>query len=112
LPAGLREAAFEQTNDHFCLKSEYKTMVEFRQQDVRTTMPDGFFYLILCRNLVFTYFDEALQENILAELLTKLLPGGWLVVGVRERLPETNDLVSVNARLGLYQKAASARNIY
>jgi chemotaxis methyl-accepting protein methylase len=31
-------------------------------------MPNGLFDLILCRNLVFTYFDEALQRRISGQL--------------------------------------------
>ena len=50
-------------------------------------MPDAHFNLILCRNLVFTYFDEGTQQEILPRLLTRLLPGGALVIGRREILP-------------------------
>ena len=40
-------------------------------------MPDGPFDLILCRNLVFTYFDEALQRRISKQLRERLRPGGF-----------------------------------
>jgi chemotaxis protein methyltransferase CheR len=50
-------------------------------------MPDGPFDLILCRNLVFTYFDEALQRRISEQLRERLRPGGFLVLGVHEALP-------------------------
>ena len=109
LPEGLRAAAFSEAGEQYCLKPAYRAMVEFRQQDVRTALPDGSFHLILCRNLVFTYFDEAQQEEILAELQAKLLPGGWLVVGVREKLPaEVDGLTRVSERLGLYRKESDA----
>lgn len=109
LPGDLRDAAFSQAGDQYCLKPAYRSLVEFRQQDVRTALPDGPFHLILCRNLVFTYFDEAQQAKTLAELQTKLLPGGWLVVGVRETLPaEAGGLTKVSERLGLYRKESDA----
>jgi chemotaxis protein methyltransferase CheR len=41
----------------------------------------------MCRNLVFTYFDESLQQQTLARMLTRLRDGGALVVGRRESLP-------------------------
>lgn len=113
LPAELRDAAFNQTKDHYCLQPAYQTMVEFRQQDIRIAMPNGRFHLILCRNLVFTYFDEAQQAKILSELQAKLLPGGWLVLGVRETLPaEANGLSVMSKRLGLYRKESDAEKAF
>lgn len=105
LPQELRDAAFSRNNDHYCLKAHYRATVEFRQQDIRTTLPEESFDLILCRNLAFTYFDEAQQAAILARLSSRLHPGGWLIVGVHERLPATTGhLFALSERLGLYQK--------
>ncbi len=87
LPEAWRAQAFEQTAGRYCLRPEYRQGIEFVQQDVRTALPDGRFNLILCRNLVFTYFDESTQRQILERLLTRLLPGGALVIGHRETLP-------------------------
>ena len=109
LPGDLRNAAFSEAGNQYCLKPAYRSLVEFRQQDVRTALPGGRFHMILCRNLVFTYFDEMQQEKILAELQAKLLPGGWLVVGVRETLPAgAGGLTRVSERLGLYRKESDA----
>jgi chemotaxis protein methyltransferase CheR len=94
LPETWRERAFEQTAGRYCLRSEYCQGIEFVRQDVRAALPDGRFNLILCRNLVFTYFDESTQRQILERLLTRLLTGGALVIGRREVLPpETAGLV-------------------
>lgn len=87
LPEAWRAQAFEQTAGRYCLRSEYCQGIEFVQQDVRTALPDARFNLILCRNLVFTYFDESTQRQILERLLTRLLSGGALVIGRREVLP-------------------------
>ena len=51
-------------------------------------MPDGPFDIILCRNLVFTYFEETLQTEILEGLLTRLCAGGILVTGIHESIPD------------------------
>jgi chemotaxis protein methyltransferase CheR len=104
LPDGLRAAAFTmEADDDNCLKPQYQAMVGFRQQDIRTTLPDESFDLIFCRNLVFTYFEESQQRRILQRILSRLLPGGWLVLGVHEKLPAgTNGLQVVSERLGLY----------
>lgn len=87
LPEAWRMRAFERTVDKYCLRTKYRQGIEFVQQDVRTTLPDGRFDLILCRNLVFTYFDESTQRQILERLLMRLAPGGAFVIGRRETLP-------------------------
>ncbi len=87
LPEAWRMHAFEHTADKYCLRAKYRQGIEFVQQDVRTALPEGRFNLILCRNLVFTYFDESMQRQILERLLTRLPSGGALVVGRREVLP-------------------------
>lgn len=104
LPAQLRYDAFTLQDDHYCLKADYRTMVKFRQQDIRTSLPTTCFDLILCRNLVFTYFDAAQQSTILQRIVSCLRPGGWLVLGVHEHLPDgTSGLQVVSERLGLYR---------
>lgn len=88
LPEGLRETGFALSEGQFVLRPEYRNRVVFAVQDIRRDMPPGPFELILCRNLVFTYFDEALQREILGRLAERLVPGGFLVIGRRESLPE------------------------
>lgn len=108
LPQPLRAPAFRRAGDDYCLHPDYRHMVRFARQDVRHAMPPGPFELILCRNLVFTYFDVPLQRLLLARLLARLAPGGWLVLGVRERLPELPAALEVvDERLGLYRKGSA-----
>lgn len=94
LPEAWRARAFEPVAGEYCLRAEHRRGVEFLQQDVRTTLPHGNFNLILCRNLVFTYYDEDTQREILARLLTRLPPGSALVIGRHEILPSgTTELI-------------------
>lgn len=105
LPDAMRSAAFTRRDDKFCLKPVYKNDVDFAQQDIRETIPVHHFDLILCRNLVFTYFDAALQEKILRQLHDCLTPHGWLVLGVHEKLPaDSTGFNVVSERLGLYRQ--------
>ena len=87
LPSGLRNQAFTQKNEQFCLKEQYKKRVQFMQQDIRNAQPPSAFHLILCRNLVFTYFSQELQEEIFHKIMARLKPGGGLVIGTHEGLP-------------------------
>lgn len=87
LPAPWREAAFRAEEAALCLRPEFRRAVSFRRMDLRGRMPEGPFHLLLCRNLAFTYFDEALQRAVLSRLQRRLVPGGLLVIGGHERLP-------------------------
>ncbi len=87
LPTGWRVSAFETVNGEHRLRAAYRDVVELRAENIRTTMPDGPFDLILCRNLVFTYFSEQRQVELMGELVERLSPCGALVIGAHENLP-------------------------
>ena len=106
LPTECRTQAFVTTADELCLKNEYRASVTFMVQDIREQGPEGLFHLILCRNLVFTYFDEALQRKTLQRLTDRLAPGGALVIGKIESLPDGFcGLQPWSTRLGVYRKS-------
>lgn len=92
LPARWLAAAFEEDASGYALKPDFRAPVRFRRQDIRKRMPPGPFDLILCRNLAFTYFDEDGQRAVLRRLVRRLVPGGALVLGGHERLPENDCL--------------------
>lgn len=88
LPPGWAEEAFgPEGEEGHRLRDRFREGIRFRLQDIRREMPQGPFHLILCRNLVFTYFDEEEQRRILSRLLRRLGPGGFLVLGSHEALP-------------------------
>ena len=87
LPAAVKSRAFGLKDGQFCLKEPYKKRVQFLQQDIRHSQPDATFHLILCRNLVFTYFSSELQQEIGQQIIHLLNPGGFLVVGSHEQIP-------------------------
>ena len=86
LPEGWCERAFKLRDGKWCLKPEFKTAVAWLRQDIRQAAPDGPFDLVFCRNLAFTYFDEAQQRNVMARISHVLRPGGALVLGAHETL--------------------------
>src|SRR3990172_7446994 len=109
LPPGWRAQAFAQTADRYCLRPEYRAGIDFVRQDVCATLPHETFDLILCRNLVFTYFDEALQTETLKRMLTRLRPGGAFVIGRRETLPSAaGELAAWAPELGVFRKLISS----
>jgi chemotaxis protein methyltransferase CheR len=87
LPKDWLSPAFIRSAVGFCIRAEERDKVIFLEQDIRSAAPDGPFHIILCRNIVLTYFDEALQVEILKKIRARLHPDGALVVGIHESLP-------------------------
>lgn len=105
LPVSLRKIAFTQQDEKYCLIPEYQQNIEFKCHDVRHQFPDKNFNVILCRNLVFTYFDIKIQQSVLADFRRHLTPNGLLVLGVHERLPkDTISFIALSETLGIYQR--------
>lgn len=87
LPAELATAGLEAQGRAFRVADHVREPVSFAQHDVRSGAPGGPFDLVLCRNLVFTYFDDDLQLEVGRRLVEMLRPGGALVIGGHEELP-------------------------
>jgi len=106
LPVAWFDQAFERHGDFFRLRERFRAAVELRKEDVRLNLPSEMFHVILCRNLVCTYFDERLQRETLGRILTRLSAGGALVVGGHEWLPSGTPLELWHPRLGIYRRRA------
>jgi chemotaxis protein methyltransferase CheR len=105
LPSDWAADCFAVVNGEYSLRMEYRDGIEWDLQDIRRGMPHGEFDLILCRHLVFTYFDEVLQAELFRKMLSQLRPGGYLVTGKQEPLlVESSELKETNPRMGVYQK--------
>ena len=88
LPASWARKDFVREGDQYRVLDFYRNAIDFRLQDLRATMPRGPFDLVLCRNLAFTYFDEALQGRVFEGICASLHSGGILVLGSHESPPE------------------------
>jgi chemotaxis protein methyltransferase CheR len=107
LPPTWREQAFTYADDAYRLADKFRVGVEFRQQDIRQAQPAGPFDLILCRNLVFTYFEATLQRQVLGGILQRLRQGGVLVIGKKEELPdEPAGITPWLPALGIYHRVS------
>jgi chemotaxis protein methyltransferase CheR len=108
LPAAWRARAFEREDSEFRLQPEFRQGVSFRLQDIREAQPEGPFDLILCRNLVFTYFEARVQAALLSRIDLCLRPGGYLVIGSHERLPGDAPGYARLDHLPIYRKQGQA----
>jgi chemotaxis protein methyltransferase CheR len=89
LTAAERERGFAADGSEHALRCEIATRVTVAHHDLRAPAPPGPFDLVLCRNAAFTYLDGAAQAVVLDRLADALVPGGALVVGLHETLPDT-----------------------
>ena len=85
LPDAWRRAAFD---DQLCVRAPFRAPIRFVHHDLRSPPPAaGPFDLVLCRNLAFSYFDEATQRAVASSFRAVMRTGGVLVVGLDESLP-------------------------
>jgi chemotaxis protein methyltransferase CheR len=111
LPPAWVERAFVREHGSECLRPAFRRGILFLRQDIRSVQPEGPFDLVLCRNVVFTYFDPSLQRNTLVDIAARMRPGAGLVVGKDERLPDTEGFEPSLAGLGVYRKGRAPSSI-
>ncbi len=109
LPLPLLEQGFDRLGSLFCVKPTHRQGIQFVRQDLRLEAPATRFDLILCRCVAFTYFAPPLQRRVLATLLDRLLPHGYLVIGTHERLPSISGLVALDHAPQIFQRTAAER---
>jgi chemotaxis protein methyltransferase CheR len=88
LPPEWVPVAFRHEDGLFCVRDELRACVTFRREDIRTTLPDGPFDLVMCRNLALTYFEPELQRTVIEGIVGRIVRGGLLIVGCHECPPE------------------------
>jgi chemotaxis protein methyltransferase CheR len=77
----------------FLIAPELRKHTRFMQVNLNTTLPEiGKFHVIFLRN-VMIYFDNETKRKVVARLVEKLRPGGYLIVGHSESLNGINDTV-------------------
>jgi chemotaxis protein methyltransferase CheR len=109
LPGDWRAKGFDRTSQGFWLKPEFREPVTLFVQAIRQATPADPFHFVLCRYLVFTYFEVPLQREMLGRLVERMDAGGALVVGKTERLPDGEfGLIPWSRKEGVYRRAAPA----
>lgn len=73
--------------DHATIKSRYKENVTFLRHNLVHEPMNQQFEIIFCRN-VMIYFDDKLKTKVLDLLHSALKPGGYLIIGYYDIMPD------------------------
>jgi chemotaxis protein methyltransferase CheR len=77
----------------FLIAPELRKHTRFMQINLNTTLPEiGKFHAIFVRN-VMIYFDNETKRQVVARIVEKLRPGGYLIIGHSESLNGINETV-------------------
>ena len=99
LPRELLERWFTPVGGKWKVKAEIRSMVDFRQVDLRKAFRAmGKFDVIFCRNVVI-YFDPEERKRLVCGLRSALAPDGALILGAQEQLSSLCELFAVRKHL-------------
>jgi len=97
---------FTQTgDDEWTICAELRGRVEFRRQDLLRDRFDSGFDVILCRNVVIYFTDEA-KDSLYRRFYEALRPGGILFVGGTERIIGSREIGFETPQTFFYQRPA------
>ncbi len=87
------------------VKGKVKELVEFKEKDIFKTSFKKKFDLILCRNLMI-YFNNEAKSKLMERLVESLSKGGYLVIGMSENLrsPAKDKVESYNLKRRVFKR--------
>ncbi|GIV20447.1 MAG: chemotaxis protein CheR [Armatimonadota bacterium] len=80
-----KQKYFVQQDNRYQVKPELKRNITFRKHNLLADPFDSGFHLIVCRNVVI-YFTEEAKDSLYRRFFQSLVPGGVLFVGSTERI--------------------------
>ncbi len=103
IPPDLLPRYFDEQNGLYVLKESIKDLVEFRAQNLLEEDNEGNFDLIVCRNVVI-YFTEEAKRELYEKFMRALNPGGYLMVGGTEPILAYRQMGFENPLTSFYRK--------
>jgi len=94
---------FKQENNDYLLSESLKKNIEFKHHDLLRDNYDKGFDLIVCRNVVIYFTDEA-KDKIYRQFYQSLRKGGFLFVGGTERIHNYREIGFENTYPFFYKK--------
>jgi len=86
----IRDAYFEKKRggNRYDVRLLVKDNIAWQVRNIFSDPPDTGFHIIFLRNNFLTYYRYRLMKRPLSKILKSLNPGGWLIVGSHEKLPD------------------------
>jgi chemotaxis protein methyltransferase CheR len=94
---------FRCTDDNWQVRPELQALVTFRRQDLLTDPYEGSFDVIVCRNVVI-YFTEQAKTDLYRRFFDSLRPGGVLFLGATEAIPNARSVGLATVGSSFYQR--------
>jgi chemotaxis methyl-accepting protein methylase len=90
IPEEMRDDYFDRKKggNRYDLKSTFKENIVWRIRNLFSDTPGSGFHIIFLRNNFLTYYRDDLIREPLTKILESLDPGGWLIIGSHEKLPD------------------------
>ena len=103
IPQARLKKYFTETNGQYQISEDIKRKVEFKRHNLLLDKFETGFDLILCRNVVI-YFTEEAKDQLYRRFFAALKPGGVLFVGGTEAILNFRDMGFVQYRPFFYRK--------
>ena len=104
VPAEFKSKFFEETPDgKMKVSEEIKSRVTFKQSDLLRDPYPKDYHLIVCRN-VLIYFTEEAKDEIFRKYFDSLAPGGILFIGSTEQIINYKEMGYVRKNSFYYEK--------
>lgn len=103
ISASRKKNYFDFTDGKYVVSNEIKSKVEFKQHNLLLDRFETGFDLILCRNVVI-YFTEEAKDQLYRRFFAALKPGGVLFVGGTEAILNFRDMGYVSYLPFFYKK--------
>ena len=90
IPDEIRDVYFDRKKggNRFDVISGIKKNIHWQVLNLFSGPPDSDFQIIFLRNNLLTYYRDHLIKDTFAHIIESLSPGGWLIVGSHEKLPD------------------------
>lgn len=103
VPEDLKKKYFTKEGDRFKISNEIKSRVNFRKSDLLRDPYPTDYHLIVCRN-VMIYFTEEAKDAIYRKFFRALAPDGVLFIGSTEQIINYKEIGYIRANSFYYER--------
>lgn len=106
VPDDLKKRYFTRIGSSYKISDEIKKRVEFRKHNLLEGNYPGAFHMIVCRN-VLIYFTEEAKDQVFRKFYNALVPGGIFFTGASEQIIKHKDIGYTRKSSFYYERPAN-----